>query len=92
MVSIKVEIFYPELRRLLGGSEEVRVEGGTVGECLDELIRQHPDVRRLLFDSRGHLLKKVYVYVNAEGLYKAEMSKPVRDTDVLIIAVLAAGG
>jgi hypothetical protein len=74
------------------GPEEVRVNGRTVGECLDDLVRQHPDVKGLLFDSNGRLLKRVYVFVNAEGMYKADLDQAVREEDVLIVAVLAAGG
>ncbi len=91
-MSVKVSIFYPELRRLIGGSAEVRVEGETVGECLTALAHGHPGVGELLFDRRGELLKQVYVFVNQESLRKADLSAPVGNQDELILAVLATGG
>jgi len=89
---VRLSIFYPELMRVLGDPEDVRVDGRTVGECLDDLVRQHPDVKGLLFDSSGRLLKRVYVFVNAEAMRKADLAQPVSDKDTLIVAVLAAGG
>mgnify|MGYP000845658004 FL=1 len=91
-MSPALSIFYPELSRLVGGSDEVWVDGTTVGECLADIIRRHPEAERLLFDRRGRLLKPVYVFVNAEGMAKAEMSQPVTEKDRLIVAVLATGG
>jgi molybdopterin converting factor small subunit len=91
-VSVRVRIFYPDLQRLLADSPETSVEGGTVGECLADLVMRYPGTEELLFDARGHLLKRVYVFVNAEGMYKAEFERPVTDKDVLILAVLATGG
>ena len=91
-MSVKVSIFYPALKQAIGNPTEVRVNGTTVGECLADLIRPHPEAERLLFDSRGRLLRPVYVYVNREGMFKADLDQPVADDDVLIIAVLASAG
>jgi molybdopterin converting factor small subunit len=91
-MSVKVRIFYPALQKLLGRPEEVRCEGHTVGECLADLARRHPGVEELLFDKRGELLPPVYVFVNMEGMFKADLAKPVAETDELILAVLATGG
>ena len=63
-----------------------------MGECLDDLVRRYPGADKLLFDARGALLKPVYVFVNAESMYKADLAKPVSEKDELIVAVLATGG
>ena len=91
-MSVKARAFYPALQRLFDDPDDVRVEGRTVGECLAELVRRYPGAEKLLFDSRGALLRNVHVFVNAEGLFKPEMTRPVTDKDQLIIAVLAIGG
>jgi hypothetical protein len=91
-MSIKVKLFYPELQGLADGRDAIRVEGQTVGECLEDLVRQLPQAQKLIFDSRGRLLKQVYVYVNAEGLNKADFSRAVTEWDELILAVLITGG
>ncbi len=91
-MSVEVKIFYPELREAIDDPGDVRVVGATVGECLEDLVKRYPGAEKLMFDSRGKLLKRVYVFVNAEGMFKAEFARPVEDGDELIVAVLAAGG
>jgi hypothetical protein len=91
-MGVKIKLFYPALQRLVDSLDELRVEGATVGECLDDLVRQYPDAQGLLFDPRGGLLKPVYVFVNAEGMGKADLAEAVGDKDELILAVLATGG
>jgi hypothetical protein len=91
-MSVGLRVFYPELQRLIASPGETQVEGSTVGECLADLVKRYPETRKLLFDSRGDLRKRVYVFVNAEGMYKAEFARPVTEKDVLILAVLATGG
>ena len=91
-MSVGLSIFYPALQRLLGSPDEVRCEGHTVGECLSDLVRRHPGAQELLFDTRGELLPPVYVFVNMEGMFKADLAKAVTDSDELILAVLATGG
>jgi len=91
-MGVKIKVFYPELQRLVDPPDELQVEGETVGECLDDLVRQYPDAQRLLFDPRGALLKPVYVFVNAESMHKADLARPVGSKDELILAVLATGG
>jgi hypothetical protein len=91
-MSTKVKLFYPELQKLAGNRDSIALEGQTVGECLADLVRQFPGARDLIFDNLGLLLKQVYVYVNAEGLHKAEFKQPVTERDELILAVLITGG
>ncbi|MBN1189214.1 MAG: MoaD/ThiS family protein [Dehalococcoidales bacterium] len=91
-MSIRIRLFYRELQSLAGGHDSVTVEGQTVGECLEDLVRRYPGVEKLILDDRGRLLKYVYVYVNAEGLNKAELSRAVTERDELILAVLITGG
>ena len=91
-MSVKVQIFYPEVRRLIPEKGEVWAQGRTVGECLEDLERRNPGVHPLLFNGNGALHRRVHVFVNAEGLQKAPMTQEVTDRDTLIIAVLASGG
>jgi hypothetical protein len=91
-MGVRVRIFYPDLQRLISGQGETWAEGSTVGECLTDLVERYPGAEKLLFDARGDLPKRVYVFVNAEGMQKAEFARPVTEKDVLILAVLATGG
>jgi molybdopterin converting factor small subunit len=91
-MNVKVDIFYPRLKQLIDKPDTLTLGGGTVGECLDELVRRFPGSIRLLFNERDELLRQVYVYVNAESTYKAALDTPLKDGDRLIIAALVVGG
>jgi molybdopterin converting factor small subunit len=91
-MGIKLNILYSEIARLIENREKLEVEGETVGECLYALVRLYPEAEKMLFDRSGQLARQVFVYVNAEGLNKAELFEPVKDGDTLIIAVLITGG
>ncbi len=91
-MSAGVAVFYPELKRLMGDSEDLRLAGATVGEALADLVCRFPGAEKLLFNGRGELLRPVYVFVNREGMGKAKMDRPLNESDRLIIAVLASGG
>ena len=89
---IKVEIFYPRLKGLIGNPDTLELDGENIGQCLDALVKRFPAAGKLLFDERGNLRRQVYVYVNAESIYKSVPDAPVKDGDRLIIAALIAGG
>jgi molybdopterin converting factor small subunit len=91
-MSVKLDMFYPRLKELTGDPAELELEGRTVGECLADLAGRFPGAAGLLFDEQGALLRHVFVYVNAEGAYKAALDAPVKDGDTLIIAALIVGG
>ncbi len=91
-MNVKVNIYYPELERLIGGKGPVSVNGNTVGEALGDLVRQYPSAEKLIFAEKGKLLKQVYVWVNSENMYKADLDRCLTDRDQLILAVLITGG
>ncbi len=91
-MSVRVRIFHAELQRIAGSADEVRVEGATVGECLRDFVRRYPQAEPLMFDANGELLKRFYVFVNQESLFKAGFDLPVTDRDELLLVVLAAAG
>ena len=91
-MGIRVNIFYPSIQQYIRNQDLVEVNGSTVGECLDDLIRQFPGVEKWIFDEHRQLLRHVFVYVNAESARKVDLAKPVKDKDTLIIAVLITGG
>ena len=91
-MSVRVRIFYPRLRDLIDQPGEVRVNGQTVGDCLQDLVARFPDARELIFDREGRLQRHVYVYVNADSLHRADPARPVTEKDELLLAVLATAG
>lgn len=68
------------------------VNGNTVGHCLNDLVKQFPDIEKWLFGKNGKLLNYVDIYVNTESSYPEELDKPVNDGDELHIIIMIAGG
>ena len=71
----------------------LEVSGNTVGECLDDLVRQYPEAGRWLFYSNG--LLRVYVSINNEVTLTpntGDMAKTLNRGDELRIFAILAGG
>ena len=70
----------------------VAVEGRTVGQCLEALVRRYPDLKAVLFDEHGELQRNLEIYLNLESAYPDELLKPVQDGDQIHITVMLTGG
>ncbi len=68
------------------------VNGSTVGECLEDLFRQFPDLKKIFLDKEGKLLRAYDIYINGASAYPKEMTKPVKDGDKLHIIPVIYGG
>ena len=80
------------LRPYAGGESKINVSGGTVGAALDDLTRQHPDLRQHLFDGE-ELRSFVNIYLNKEDVrYINGAETAVSETDTLQIIPSIAGG
>jgi adenylyltransferase/sulfurtransferase len=81
------------LRQYAGKLDSVDVPGGTVGEVLDKLTMQYPELRRHLYNDEGRLRSFVNVYVADEDIrYMNKDATPVRETDTVSIVPSIAGG
>ena len=90
-MSVKVHI-HTTHRPLTNGFKVVAVEGNTVGECLNHLIKQFPGMEKALFAKKDKLLSTVEVYVNQASAYPNELLKLVKDGDEIQLVVMLAGG
>ena len=73
------------LSRVAKGTEGFEVDGGTVGECVNELISLVPAMRNALF-YESRLNANVQVQVNKESVDEAErLARKVRDGDEIRI-------
>jgi len=90
-VSIQINISQ-FLQHLTNDVKVVNVNGKTVGDCLNDLVGQFPQLETLLFDKEGELLKLLNVYVNGESAYPEELAKSVNDGDKLDIMYTIVGG
>lgn len=84
----------PVLRPSVGNEREVTAEGATVGEVLESLVGEFPDVRPQLFGDDGGLNRYVNVYLNDEDvrvLSGLETSVAAGDS-LQILPAMAGGG
>ncbi len=83
----------PVLRANVGGSKQVEVEGGTVGDILIELVRRYPALHSQLLTDDGDLNRFVNVYVNGQDVrYLSGLDTPVAATDEVRLLPAMAGG
>jgi adenylyltransferase/sulfurtransferase len=91
-VSVKILIPTP-LRAFTGKSPMIEVTAQTVGEALDSLVTQNPELRRHLYSDDGKLRSFVNVYLNEDDIrYLSKESTPVKPADTISIIPSVAGG
>jgi adenylyltransferase/sulfurtransferase len=91
-VSIKILIPTP-LRPYAGKQSIIEVNAQTVGEALNDLTAQHPDLRKHLYSEDGKLRSFVNIYLNDEDIrYLSKDATPVKETDTIAIVPSVAGG
>ena len=90
-MSVKINI-HPFVSHLTNDQEVVEVNGSTVGQCLEQLVAQFPELRKWLFGKNGKLSNLIDIYVNQESAYPEELAKPVKDGDEIHIIVIISGG
>src|SRR5580698_6038220 len=81
------------LRQFTGKQDSVTVPGATVGEVLNGLTAQYPDLRRQIFNDEGKLRSFVNVYLNDEDIrYLSKTDTPATDGDTISLVPSIAGG
>ena len=98
-MSIKIKIplsyvqsFSGEMDFLQLTPDVVEVSGSTVGECINHLVKQFPDINRQLFTKTGSLYENIIISVNGESAYPEQLAKSVKDGDELNIVFMISGG
>jgi sulfur-carrier protein len=82
-----------QLRDAAGNATEAQVDGGTVGEALDNLYAQHAELRTRIADDGGGLRRFVNVYLGGEDIrFLDGLETAVKDGDELTILPAVAGG
>jgi molybdopterin converting factor small subunit len=88
----KIHIPTP-LRQYVGKQSTVQVKGSTVGEAMNDLLAQHPDLRRHLYADDGKLRAFVNLYVNDEDIrYLQKEATAIQEADNISIVPSIAGG
>ena len=82
------------LRQFTGRQDAITVAGATVGEVLNALTAQFPDLRKQIFNDEGKVRSFVNVYLNDEDVryLPAREASVVTASDTLSIIPSIAGG
>ena len=81
------------LRQYSGKQSTVNVSAANVGEALNRLVSDHPDLKRHLYTDEGKLRAFVNVYVNDEDMrYLQKEETVLKETDTISIVPSIAGG
>jgi molybdopterin synthase sulfur carrier subunit len=80
------------LRTLTGGADEVKAQGGTVGEVIDDLEKRHPGIKDRLLDEKG-VRRFINIYVGEEDVRFLEgLKTELKPGDAISIVPAIAGG
>lgn len=81
------------LANLVSCERRVPVEGATVGEALEDLVRRHPAFGLHVFDDTGALRRHVLCFCNEVSVQtRAELGRALEDGDKLTLVNSVAGG
>ncbi len=76
-----------------GKQASVDVQGSTVGEAMNALVAQHPDLKKHLYTQDGKLRAFVNLYVNDEDIrYMQKEATALKEGDNISIVPSIAGG
>ena len=90
MVTVRIPT---PLRAVTGGAATVQAEGATVGEVVQALAAEHPEIAERILDERGQVRRFVNVFVDDADIRFADgLSTPVRDGATVSIIPAVAGG
>ena len=89
-----VEVRLPTvLRPAAGGQATVTMNGATIGEVLEDLVRTYPSMAGQVLTEDGVLHKFVNVYVNDDDVrYLDQLDTKVASGDEISILPAVAGG
>ena len=90
-MSVKINI-HPYFSHITEGKDVLEVEGKTVGDCLEQMVQQYPELRYWLFTKDGELNDLYEVFVNMESTHPDGLSREVKDGDDIQIIIVIAGG
>lgn len=91
---MSVQVRIPAVMRAnTAGQAVVSCEGGSVGEVLENLVAQFPDISAVLFEKDNQLHKYVNMYLESDDIrYIGGLSALVGDAKELTILPAVAGG
>lgn len=90
----KIEVRVPPiLRKFTGGASNIRGEGRTVAQLIDDLDNQYHGLKGEIITSDGKVHRFINIYRNGEDIrYLERLGTPLEHGDVVAILPAVAGG
>ena len=90
MATIRIPV---PLRKIVGGSEEIKTFGRDIDECLQLLCLSYPEMQDRIFDKDGVVRRFINIFVNDEDIrFLQNKETPIQATDEISIVPAIAGG
>lgn len=91
-MSIQVRIPTP-LQKLTNNQAEVKAQGASIKELIDDLEKNFPGFKDRICDEKGKIRKFINIYVNEEDVrFLQQDETPLKDNDEVSIIPAIAGG
>lgn len=91
-MSIQVRIPTP-LQKLTNNQAEVKAQGTSIKELIDDLEKNFPGFKDRICDEKGKIRKFINIYVNEEDVrFLQQDETPLKDNDEVSIIPAIAGG
>jgi molybdopterin synthase sulfur carrier subunit len=88
MATIRIPV---PLRKLVGGSEEIKTFGKTLTECLELLCLSYPEIKDRIYDENNEVRRFINIFVNDEDM-RFLFTDVIHEEDVISIVPAIAGG
>jgi molybdopterin converting factor small subunit len=90
---MSIEVYFPpSLQSMVNDLRHVSVTGSTLGDCLDQVIQEYPQLREAIFGLNQTLNKKLSYFINGENAHPEMLKRIVRDGDKVFIMDILVGG
>jgi len=90
-MSVNIQLF-SNLDKYTGGNNVVKVQGSSVGKCLDSLFSKYPDIKKVILDKNNRIQSKIFVSLNKNNPRPENLETPVNENDVIYILQVISGG
>lgn len=89
-----IQVYIPTpFRQYTGGSQYVEVAADTVGDLLQRLVEQHPQLQERVFAADGSIAMHLNVYVNQDEIRSLQgAATPLKSGDEVALIPAMAGG
>ena len=88
-----ITVYLPAyLRPYADDKESIIVQGSTIKECLNNLLKLYPALNKMVFDRDGELHTYVSIFAANEIVYSDQLDKPIKDGETIHILYVIGGG